>query len=550
MKLRILLMTTPLLWAAQGIAAGKQPMTDLSLEARSMALLEQHFLADAPEGTALERLSATRDERGIFHTRVRQTYLGFPIFEGEAIVHLDSTGRLMSITDNLFTDLEFNAVPTLTPGEAIAAAQSLLPRSPVAPVPARAELLGARAHDGDHLAYRVDLLMDDDPVNPSMPVIFIDAHTGARIGGWDNLQSANVTGTGASHYYGNVLVEAWLNPSNGTYYLQDVDYRRIGTFDGTGDTSNSTSTCKPLTDNDNYWDATLAKAGVNVAMGTQSTLDYYKNVRGRNGIDGAGGPAYCKSADGVTKLVTSRVHFGTKYNNAFWNGTFMTYGDGDGTNFSPLVSVDVIAHEITHGVTQYTAGLTYSGESGALNESMSDVFGTLVEFYTFGGNGDWMIGEDCYTPATAGDALRHMDDPHKATNKGYTANDDPDHYSERYTGTGDNGGVHINSGISNKAFYLLVNGGTHHLSGTTVTGLGTSKSGKIWFKSLASYMTSCTNFTGARKATLDATTALYGAGTTEYKTVAKVWDACGVADAAKICSTLADSDSSIQYLNH
>jgi vibriolysin len=122
------------------------------------------------------------------------------------------------------------------------------------------------------------------------------------------------------------------------------------------------------------------------------------------------------------------VHFGSGYNNAFWYNNQMTYGDGNGSSFSPLVALDIAGHEMTHGVTEYSANLTYANESGALNESMSDVFGAMVESYARGGvvDGDtWKIGEQCYTPSTAGDALRYMDNPHLAGNGGYTSDDDP-----------------------------------------------------------------------------------------------------------------------------
>ncbi len=141
----------------------------------------------------------------------------------------------------------------------------------------------------------------------------------------------------------------------------------------------------------------------------------------------------------------------------------------DGTQFTPLVTLDIAGHEMTHGVTERTANLTYSNESGALNESMSDVFGSMVESYARGNvvNEDtWKIGEQAYTPGTAGDALRSMKDTHSGG--------DPDHYSERYTGTADNGGVHTNSGIGNWVFYSAAAGGTNHVSGVAVTGMGTS----------------------------------------------------------------------------
>lgn len=205
------------------------------------------------------------------------------------------------------------------------------------------------------------------------------------------------------------------------------------------------------------------------------------------------------------------------------------YGDGDGTTFTPLVTLDICGHEMTHGITERTAALVYSGESGALNESFSDVFGAMVERYVRGESAStWKIGEEAYTPTTAGDALRYMDNPHLAGKAGYTSDDDPDHYSERYTGTSDNGGVHINSGIANNAFYLVAKGGTHHKSGVTVTGIGADDAAKIWFRALTSYMTSTTDFAGARAATLQAATALFGQGSAQYSSVAQAWTAVGV----------------------
>lgn len=163
-----------------------------------------------------------------------------------------------------------------------------------------------------------------------------------------------------------------------------------------------------------------------------------------------------------------------------------------------------------------------------MNESWSDVFGAMTERYARGETSNtWLIGEQAYTPNTAGDALRYMSDPHRASNSGYTANDDPDHYTERYTGTADNGGVHVNSGIPNKVFYLLAVGGTHHLSGS-MTGIGSAAAARIWYRALTSYMTSSTNFKGARTATLNAAAALYGSGSANYNAVARAWSLGGI----------------------
>lgn len=199
----------------------------------------------------------------------------------------------------------------------------------------------------------------------------------------------------------------------------------------------------------------------------------------------------------------------------------MRFGDGDGTTFSPLVSVDVVAHEWTHGVTQFTAGLIYSGQSGALNESMSDVFGNMTERFAKGASANnWLVGEEVTTPGIPGDALRNMADPHTAFSFQY------DHISE--VPNLSTCGVHTCSGISNNAFYLVSQGGTHHLSTSIVTGIGADKAEKIWYIALSSYMTSGTTFSQARQATLDAAEALHGYFSTERQTVAEAWEMVGV----------------------
>jgi thermolysin len=131
------------------------------------------------------------------------------------------------------------------------------------------------------------------------------------------------------------------------------------------------------------------------------------------------------------------------------------------------------------------------------------------------------------TPKKSGDVERDMANPHKGMNYGFTPDDQPDHYTERYTGTQDNGGVHVNSGISNKVFYLVAKGGSHHRGGS-MTGIGPDKAGKIWYRALTGYMTRTTNFKGARTATLNAAKALYGASSPEYTAVGKAWSLCGV----------------------
>lgn len=463
------------------------------------------------------------------HTHVQQTINKVPVFEGEAIVHLKSDGELAVVTDALKEGIAVNTEPNLSDADAIAAAERNYRRGKrfLTETPS-AELFIYRGEDRDHLAYKVQLARLDGTEHTSAPVMFIDAHTGEKIHEFENLQ----TGTGNSLYSGNVTIST--SSSGSTFYMEDLT-RRMGTFNmnNTGNTTTGTGgTQSRYTGTDDVWSATAERAGVDAHYGAAKTFDYFQSAHGRNGIDGNFGPGTTAAgANSGVSLVSSRVHFGSNYNNAFWFQNRMSYGDGNGTSFTPLVTIDICGHEMTHGITERTANLTYQNESGALNESMSDVFGAMVELYADGGTisaDTWKIGEDAYTPNTAGDALRYMDNPHLAGNGGYTTDDDPDHYAERYTGTADSGGVHINSGIGNKVFYLTVVGGTHHRSGVSVTGIGATDAARIWYSALTNYMTSSTNFAGARTATLNAATAIFGGSSTQYNTVATAWCAAGV----------------------
>ncbi len=450
------------------------------------------------------------DEVQIAHTRIRQTVKDIPVWGGEAIVHTKADSTLFAITDNLKEGIAVNTQPNLSEKYAVFLAKRQYRGSPFLTAEPVADLWIFRLEDGDHLAYRVQMRREDQTHETSMPVIFIDAHTGRELFRYDNLQTA----TGYSLYSGTVSITT--SSVGGTYYMEDLS-RGIGTFDS----RNTTSSVYRFSDSNNVWSSTSQKAGVDAHYGAAKVMDYYQNKHGRDGIDGNGGPGYYSAAaNSSVGLISSKVHYSNGYNNAFWNGSFMTYGDGDGSTFTPLVTLDICGHEMTHGVTERTAGLVYANESGALNEAVSDIFGAMVERYASGESSDtWKIGEDAYTPGTSGDALRYMNDTHRGG--------DPDHYTERYTGSADNGGVHTNSGIPNYAFYLLAKGGTHHKGGS-MTGIGATKAERIWYKALTSYMTSNTNFKGARTATLNAAASIYGSGSTEYSRVASSWSLVGV----------------------
>ncbi|HEY6796120.1 MAG TPA: M4 family metallopeptidase [Kineosporiaceae bacterium] len=245
------------------------------------------------------------------------------------------------------------------------------------------------------------------------------------------------------------------------------------------------------------------------------TRDFYQQVLQRNSIDGKG------------MRMNGYVHRGRKFNNAFWDGREMQFGDGDGVLFTDFTgSLDVIAHELTHGVTQFTANLDYENQSGALNESISDVFGSVVKQWKLGQTAeqaDWLIGADIFTPAVGGDALRSMKAPGTAYDNPQLGKDpQPDHMSRFVhlpnTPEDDNGGVHINSGIPNKAFYLVA---------SSIGGNAWEAPAHIWYESLEASVNT-TDFQRFADTTYVTAGRLYGTGGPQQKAVVAAWDGVGI----------------------
>jgi Zn-dependent metalloprotease len=473
------------------------------------------------DATDLQVLRVELDELGMAHTRFRQTFKGVPVWQGEAIVHLNPDGSLRELTNSLVPDILLDSViPAYTADEAVDFAVEATRGWEKVSDDLKVGLYVFRGDKGDSLAWRVEIPMIDNSNEPSKPVVFVDAHTGEVLWQYENLQTGTpATGTGTGYYTGAVSINTYLNGTN--YYLEDT-VRKVGTYTF----NNTTTAAYYTTDADNVWNTSTQYTWVEAHKSAAKVWDYYYNVHGRNGIDGVGGPGYISSLTGTGAVITSFTNYSSNYANAFWDGSAMYYGDGDGVYFGPLTTLDITGHEMTHGVTDYTAALVYSGESGGLNESMSDVFGALVEAYADGAvsSGTWLIGEEAYTPSNGNsDALRYMNDP---AADGYSY--------DYYTSTIGNADVHYSSGLSNLAFYLLSQGGTHPRgkSTTVVTGVGTTKAGAIWYRALAVYMTSSTNFAGARTATLSAATDLYGSSSAEYAAVQNAWAAVGVGSAA------------------
>ena len=246
--------------------------------------------------------------------------------------------------------------------------------------------------------------------------------------------------------------------------------------------------------------------------GSGATYDLYEQVFERNSIDDRG------------LRLDSTVHFGVKYDNAFWNGDQMVYGDGDGEIFERFTkAIDVIGHELTHGVTQYEANLIYYGESGALNESFSDVFGSLVKQRVLNQTAeeaDWIIGEGLFSPNVKGVGIRSMKAPGTAYDDPVLGKDpQPATYKDRYKGIEDNVGVHINSGIANRAFYLAA---------VEIGGYAWEKAGKIWYIALRDRLRSRANFKRAANTLIKVAGELYGENSQEQNAVRTGWKEVGV----------------------
>ncbi|MDI6908991.1 M4 family metallopeptidase [Nocardioides sp.] len=490
------------------------------------ALLAHPGAALASRGTAFTITHTVTDADGSTHVRMDRTYRGLPVLGGDLVVHRGAQEGWRGVSQTLEDEVHVATTPVV--GKPAAADRALAPARAtrgIAGARAATERLVVDATSGaPRLAWEVLTGGTQRDGTPSRLATYVDARTGAVIRREQQIQT--VDGSGQSLYSGTVPLQLTLSGS--TYQLKDPTRGNTYTTD-MGNASDSLGcqyfgfNCKTgtlFTSPDNLFGngstSSRESAAVDAQYGTNMTWDFYKSTYGRNGIFGTGAGSF------------NRVHYGKNYVNAFWDGTKMTYGDGDGTSYGPLVSLDVAGHEMSHGVTENTAGLNYSGESGGLNESTSDIFGTMVEFYAANANdpGDYLIGEEFDLKNHLG--FRRMDNP---ASDGSSFN-----CWSSTVGTAD---VHYSSGVGNHFFYLLAEGsgaktigGVAHNSptcnGSTVTGIGRDAASAIWYRALTVYMTSSTSYSGARTATLNAARDLYGAGSAQQNAVAAAWSAVSV----------------------
>ncbi|WNO67218.1 M4 family metallopeptidase [Streptomyces sp. AM2-3-1] len=452
-----------------------------------------------------------QDNDGTTHTRYERTFNGLPVLGGDLVVQQSKAGETESVTKASkassaqlkAVDTAADVAPAKAESQALGAAKAAGSKKTVADRAPRKVVWMAQGKP--QLAYETVVGGLQDDGTPNELHVITDASSGAKLYEWQAIE----TGTGNTQYSGQVTLGT--APS---YTLTDTTRGNHKTYNlnhGTSGTGTLFSGSDDIWGNGNPTNVETAAADAH--YGAAETWDYYKNVQGRTGIRGDGVGAY------------SRVHYGNNYVNAFWDDSCfcMTYGDGSG-NAAPLTSLDVAAHEMTHGVTSATAGLVYSGESGGLNEATSDIMAAAVEFYSNNATdvGDYLVGEKIDINGD-GTPLRYMDKPSK----------DGASKDAWYSGIG-GVDVHYSSGPANHFFYLLsegsgaktINGVSYNSptsDGLPVTGIGRDKAALIWFKALTTKFSSTTNYAAARTGTLAAAGDLYGTTSAEYKAVADAW---------------------------
>ncbi|MGO4343550.1 M4 family metallopeptidase [Pedococcus sp. 2YAF34] len=454
------------------------------------------------------------DRDGTEHVRYDRTYKGLRVLGGDLVVDKAPSGSVRQVRWNGNGKA---AVASTSPSVAETSAESSgAKRAGYSPKKNDGELVVWAGTGSPRLAWDVVTEGVRSDQTPSRLHTVVDAKSGAVLSSWDEVMN----GTGNSMYSGTVTLNSTLSGS--TYQLKDA----IGNY--TTDLNGATSgTGTQFTDADNVWGngttSSRQTAAVDAQYGAEKTFAYYKNVLGRNGIWNTGAGA------------RSRVHYGNAYNNAFWDGTQMTYGDG-ASNAKPLTSIDVAAHEMSHGVTENTAGLNYSGDAGGLNEATSDIFGTAVEWYanSSADPGDYLIGEKININGN-GTPLRYMDKPSKDGAS-----------RDCWSSTLGSLDPHYSSGPLNHWFYLAsegsgaktVNGVSYNsptCDGSTVTGGGRSNIEKVWYRTLSTKLTSGSTYLNAREGAIASAIELYGASSQTCKSVEAAFTAIAVPAGTQSC---------------
>ncbi len=512
-----------------------------AFEAGKIVVMDEQNRSSVITDVRLNNVEATTN--GEKHYRYQQTFANIPVEGADYIVHT-ANGKVLSENGKLINQFpaQLTTRPALNESAALNAALNFVGASQYKwQMPGEEQILKEQMRDQAatyfpkgqlvffsglsevdpstmRLAYKFDVYAN---MPLSRQIIYVDAENGKVLGTIERLHHTNATGSAVTAYSGTQTIT--------TDQTSATNFRLRETGRGNGITTlnmknagTNYAAAVDFTDADNNWNnvnANKDQYATDAHWGTEKTYDYYSIKHGRNSVDNAGLAL-------LSYVHTNLVAFGYGNNvNAFWDGSRMTYGDGNAT-YSPLTALDIAGHEITHGVTERSSNLVYASESGAMNEGMSDIFGTAVEFYAKGANANWNIGENI------GAAFRSMSNPNQFSQ--------PDTYGGTYwvnvvgcspSSANDQCGVHTNSGVLNFWFYLLSVGGSGtNDKGTAynVTGITIDKAAAIAYRLNTVYLVSTSKYADARTGSIKAAEDLYGVGSVEATQTANAWTAVGV----------------------
>ncbi|MBI2437867.1 MAG: M4 family metallopeptidase, partial [Lentisphaerae bacterium] len=522
------------LGARRAFSAGKglRAAAFAQAEARAIAVLDNLSgimgIRDAQQEFAAQGVET--DTLGFQHVRASQTYQGLKVFGGKVIVHFNPDGAAYQVNGRFVPDITVDVNPQITADDALRRATEDLAALGLSDgaITGPPELVIFAYQSQPRLAYALTLTAT--PPEANVWRYWIDAQDGAVLLRYNDIKWVDITGAILTGEGGTSNTVTNCVSAGVTNYLWNTNYHwLIYNY-------SSNSLLYPDATNTAFRTSTNwipeDRVEMSVAVNFDYTQRYFSGVHGRNSYNTNGATAY------------AYVHVFDDYVNAFWWSPYgFFFGDGDGIIANPLGVLDVVGHEFTHAVTEYSANLIYAYEPGALNESFSDIFGAVIEFYyqpdsrtnypsKVAGKADWLLGEDCWISDTA---LRDMRSPTNSATIGL-GSEQPNHYKGPYwySGSLDNGGVHYNSGVQNYFFYLLSDGGTSEYGGVTtiVSGIGITNAARVAYRALTTYCYEFTDYTEVRSAWISAAQDLNSAW---VASVTQAWEAVGYG-----ANTLAD----------
>ena len=503
-----------------------EPPRAIEFNERSLAsanfLVNINSYFDIPIEFTFTETESTTDNLGMRHRFLQQNYKGIPL-EGMGYRVHERNGFVTSANGKAVRSMNINTQATLSERQCFQLAVQYLQTKDTTVQRGR-KLIVSKGFAFSPESFFVAYQFDVDVSLVERWRISIDARSGQVVnkvslinncfGEKESPPLPYGTGTGLTNYYGTqtIRVEKF---EDGSSRLQGQTEHggKIGTYDFGNRPSIILYLGIPFNpsyffSSNNTYSSPYQKPAVSVQWAAEQAYEYYFKKHSRNSFDNKGSE------------IKSYVHVDVNYDNAFWTGKILAFGDGSKNN--PLVELDVVGHELTHGVTQYEAQLQYYNESGALNESFSDIFSKAIEFSVFGDTATWQLAKHFQAGG-----LRDFSNPNLKKQ--------PDTYFGDlwYTGYEDNGGVHYNSGVQNFWYYLLCKGGSgvnDRQVSYTVNAIGMEAATKIAYRNLTEYLSYFSDYLDSRIGSMLATADLYGKNSAVYQEVDKAWDAVGVVD--------------------